>query len=568
MSDKVRVEKVIVAVTGSALPANGTKFVNDTAAAIGAFAPGAVMLTAGQVGIYAADGSNRNTAVDGFTVAGERKLFIAQGRSTANDVNPLQVRGFEKSSVIDSKNPIRFIGSTCSAPRNSAVMIGLTAGDIVAADETLYGLTIAYHGRRTDILSGKTGPAFFPEYTTPDYTALGTAAEDARDGLVQNLVYQINSHSYVWNSPSAIENVVAFAIATPDSGAEDALITAAAGAVAPTATSISDGTITSIYIGYDSAGNAVTIPNTESIQNTFLDLIANTDLAGADLIVPVAVNAVSGAVAGYQGGTGGVDAEAFIVMAYDSAETLAYIDTIPETKERTEINLRQGFDTAAVTVKVGSRPDEGQGQGRKLRLFYEATDALRKYEKTHPQLYAPSINYGNDIVETSDYNVYAIEHDTEALVSDGTSGTHPHITVVMVPCGDTALIQSIEDILVAFGNANRSELDGILDAEAYAERLVYRPEELVNADSPFAVVLGEIATYNTATGVITTVVPAGASAGDRFGVQLLYTTNNLTVDINTTNGYDLYGTAGDATLSADGLYVYKYINAAIGWVLD
>jgi hypothetical protein len=540
--------------------------VNDTAAAISGYAPGAVMLADGQIGVYSADGSNRNTAVDNFTVAGERKLFIAQGRSTTNDRNPLQTRPFEKSSVIDSRSRLEFWGATCSTPRNSAIKIGLLSGDIVAQDETLYGLTIAYHGRRTDILNGKTGPAFFPEYTTPDYTALGTSAANARDGLVQNLVYQINSHSYVWNSPRAIENVVAFAVATTDGSSGDAAILAAAGGVtAPTATNIAAGTVTNIYIGYDSAGNAITIPNSESIQNTFTDLMANTDLVGTDRIVPVAVGAVAGAAAGYTAADGTVTCEAFIVMAYDDAKTLAYLDEIPETKERIDVGLRQGFDTVAVTVDEGSYPDEGNGQGRKLRLFYESTDGLRKYEKTHPSLYGLSVNYGNDIIATTDYNVYAIYHDTEALVSDGTSGEHPHVTIVLVPCDQTALIQSLEDILVAFGNANRADFGGILDAEAYAERLVYRPA--INLTGTYSAVLGEVATYKT-DGAIEVDVPAGASPGDRFGIQLDYVaSNDLTVDF-TTASYLLYGTSADAVLSADGLYIYKYVNSSVGWVLD
>lgn len=568
MNDKVRVEKIIVAKASTSLPADGTKFINDTNAAIGAYAPGAVMLADGQIGVYAAEGSNRNTAVDGFTVAGERKIFIAQGRSTANDRNPLQVRPYEKSQVIDGRSRLAFYGSTCSGPRNSAVMIGTTAGDIVAQDETLYGLTIAFHGRRTDILSGKTGPAIFPEYTTPDYTALGTSAEDARDDLVQNLVYQINSHSYVWNEPKSIQNVVAFAIATSDGGAEDAAILAAAGGVtAPTATAIAGGSVTNIYLGYDAKGNAVTITNTESIQNTFTDLIANSDLAASDRIVPVSVTAASAAVAGYRAGDGTVDAEAFIVMAYDDNLSLAYQDDIPQTKERIDVGLRQGFDTSAVTVDVASYPDEGKGQGRALRLFYESTDALRKYEKTHPQLYGLSINYGNDIIATSDYNVYGIEHDTPANVSDGTTGYHPHLTVVMIPCDQTALIQAFEDILVAFGNANFAKFGGLLDAEAYAERLVYRPTVLVAGDSPFTAVFGEIATYDTTAGTIEVDVPVGATPGDKFGIQLMHTTNNLTVDF-TTNSYKLYGAAANPALSADGLYIYKYVNSTVGWVLD
>jgi len=574
MNDQVRVEKILVAKTSTTLPADGTKFVNDTNAAIGAYAPGKVMLADGQIGVYSASGSNRNTAVDNFTVAGESKIFIAQGRSTANDRNPLPPRPYEISAVIDRNSRLRFLGATCSTPRNSAVMVGTTAGDIVAQDETLYGLTIAFNGRRTDILNGKTGPAFFPEYTTPDYTALGTSAEDARDDLVQNLVYQINSHSYVWSNPTAIENVVAFAIATPDSGAEDAAILAAAGGVtAPTATNIANGTITDIYLGYDSAGNAVTITNSESIQNTFTDLIANTDLAGADLIVPVAIGAAAAAAAGYAAGDGTVDAEAFIVMAYDDAESLAYIDTIPEHKERIDVGLRQGFNTAAVTVDVGSRPDEGQGQGRKLKLFYDSTDGLRKYQKTHPDLYAPNISYGNDIIETADYNVYAIEHDTDALVSDGTAGTHPHITIILIPCDQTALIQSFEDILVAFGNANRAEFGGILDAEAYAERLVYRPAINLTAGSPYTAVFGEIATYET-DGAIEVDLPNGASPGDRFGIQLDYVFgNSLIVDFTgptdyAGNAYKYYGASANATLTATGLYIYKYVNSTIGWVLD
>ena len=109
-------------------------------------------------------------------------------------------------------------------------------------------------------------------------------------------------------------------------------------------------------------------------------------------------------------------------MAYDDAKSLAYVDDIPQVKERINVGLRQGFDTSVVTVDVGSYPDEGKGQGRALRLFYESTDGLRKYERTHPQLYGLSINYGNDIDVNDDYNVYAIYHNTEALVSDGTSG--------------------------------------------------------------------------------------------------------------------------------------------------
>ena len=569
MSDKVKVEKIIVAAASTSLPASGTKFSNDTNAAIGSYVPGAVMLAAGQIGVYAASGSNKYKAVDGYSAANETKLFIAQGRSTANDRNPLPARPYEISSVIDGRSRVEFWGETCRAPRNSASLVGVTGTNIVAEDSTLYALTVAYHGRRTDILNGKTGPAFFPEFTTPDYTALGMAAADATDHLIQNLVYQINSHSYVWNNPTSIENTVAFAIATSDGGAGNAAITAAAGTVAPLVSSIISGAITNIYIGYTSEGVAVTIPNSESIQNTFTDLIANTDLVGGDYIVPVIINSNAGL--GYVAGDTVVDVEAFVVMAYDDAKSLAYVDDIPQVKERINVGLRQGFDTSVVTVDVGSYPDEGKGQGRALRLFYESTDGLRKYERTHPQLYGLSINYGNDIDVNDDYNVYAIYHNTEALVSDGTSGEHPHVTIVLIPCDQVALIQGFEDILVSFGNASRGDFGGILTAEAQAERLVLQPTELtVNTVSE----LGKIKVFNTAGGALTTNVPIGASPGDKFGIVLNFTTNNLTVNFTDPsfvdyagNLYKVFGaTAADATLSADGTYIYQFVNPTVGWV--
>jgi hypothetical protein len=444
-TDKVRVEQIFVVKQGLAATAplnpQGTKFSNNTGAAItvngNTFQPSELMLETGQLGIYNADTYLAIDATD--TVSTAPKLLLAIKRDESGDNGPLPERPYEISRPIVTKNGVVFTGVAYADPLNNVFVIGDVdgnAGAVSPLDETRYSLTVAYSGRRTDILNGRTAPASFPEYTTLDYTTLGLATIDARDEMLQGLVYNGLQDSVAYRKTG--NQAVPFAI--------DALGVG-------TGTLISALTIgQTIQLATNSAGEIFSLKLTESVvaslQSTLVvngGVIPNT----AKIIL------VDKTLAG----TGASNVDMILYVATDQDK--AYFDKIGETKTRIQIGLSKGFAGTVRKVEL-VKPFEGKGQGRNWRLYYEATDGLRRYDSTELSgLDGGSIHYNTPVSATGKYVVYTIMHSDVDSTSNGVLSESPLVNIILVEESDAATKTAIEAVLNPyFSSAQSASFDG------------------------------------------------------------------------------------------------------------
>jgi hypothetical protein len=166
-----------------------------------------------------------NVATDATPTRAEAlDIYLALGTAdsaapsqTANRY-PLSSRPFERSGIIYGDKPVIATKQVYQAPTNSVWLVGNTSTGIIApANNTTYGLTIAYSGRAMNEDVGTTALRFFtPNYTTPNYTALATV--NPLDHLIQNLVYNININSQAVGGLRGVGAEPVYAIAIDRAG--------------------------------------------------------------------------------------------------------------------------------------------------------------------------------------------------------------------------------------------------------------------------------------------------------------------------------------------------------------
>jgi hypothetical protein len=433
-TDKVRVEQIFVAADHGTMTATapfnakGTKFSNDTAAPIvvngNTFQPSDVMLETGQLGIFDVESKLAIDLTD--TVATAPSIFLAIKRDESGDNGPLPERPYEISRPITPKNGIVFTGTAYADPLNNTHVINT----IVAEDETRYSMTIAYDGRRTDILNGRNAPASFVEYTTPDYTTLGLGAADSLDDMLQGLIYNglLDSVAYKKTGNQAVP----IAIDSPGGGTG-------------IGTLISALTIgQTLQLGTNSAGEVLSIVVTESIHASLQATLSTATPAGPLPALTAEIIVVDKSIAG----TGVSNVDTIVYVATDQVK--AYFDKIGETKTRIKIGLSAGFAATVVKNEV-VQPYEGEGLGRNWRLYYEATDGLRRYDSSEMTgLDGGAIYYNNPVSATGKYVVYTIMHSGVSDASDGTLAESPLVNIILVPENDAQTKTDLEAILNAY----------------------------------------------------------------------------------------------------------------------
>jgi hypothetical protein len=451
---KVRVTKFIVAKTvdaanfvdNAALPNDGRALFNNTAATVvtaGAdFAPGEVMLGDGQIGIYDAD---TLTAITAATSPQPQRILFAQGRGDVwqTEPYPLPTRKLEKSEAIDGVYKVEMWGEISETGNYASWNIGGAAALAVnISDNTVYQLSLAYHGRRTDILNGRTHPSELPRFETPDYTDLGLSTVDARDHLLQNLAQKVNRKNTAWTPNPGINQTIAFAI--------DSANVAASATTVATITGGAVGDL--ITIGFSAVtGQAIQIALTQEMINTFTDAVAATAFAGTAGIIGTSINATAGATAGYVAGDGTANVDRLFIVEASAPE--AFFDNVPQLLEDVVVGLRAGFNTSTVGLTRVTRPFEGKALARQLEILYRKTDALMKYENTiltpfGKGLDGEAIHFPSDIAQGQRYAVYTIYgNDISRDASDGTIANTPYQVYVLIPCDDEVTKDAFEAVM-------------------------------------------------------------------------------------------------------------------------
>jgi hypothetical protein len=453
-NNKRAVETFLVAsATETALPTDATALNNTST--------GAVNLNDGQIGIFGAypvdqatgfvamnTAVNHTTTYDTVATAPWIQLFQGTAESAnpgqATATYPLWVRPYEKSQVIKGGNNLMVTKKEPVAPTLSTWAIGQPAGtgsgEITAEDNTLYQMNISFRGRIMDEhFSPEATASFYPEYTTPNYTDMGTA--QPVDHLLQNLAWEINR-----NSAAVAVNRTKFRGNAP----VVALLIDAAGTYDSDGTEIGEGGTggTAIAAGdflpivstqFGVRGITLTAVQAQSIIDAAIALTGAANVAALDANVLTIDLTTAGTTTGGAG-------DSLILLALD--RELAFEDRIAPTKIRLDVGLTRGFDFSSVTHREEVNASEGVGQGRALDLWYKATHGQRKYNLEHTL--DPEPVFPSPIDTTDAYYQYTIIHEDPEQVDTGNVVVSPMREILLIPDANTTLVTAIDNVLGAW----------------------------------------------------------------------------------------------------------------------
>jgi len=438
-SNKRGVEKFIVAKSSSTtVPVTGTLSNSTT---------GNVNLADGQIGIVAAS-SFGTVALNSFmdatpTLAENAVIRIVQGTPYSSNVNgstanyPLWVRSLETSHNIDGRNNnILVTKQDFRLAAHNAWVVGVptaaTSGDINVLDETEYRLSIGFRSRRYDEMMATSVLAntLTISKVTPNFTDLAATYPLPIDWIVTQFGYEVNRNSaafLAYNRYRGTSPVVALAVGEALSGPGGAAAgVAISSLVAGDTLAVFNyrGVVRSITLSAEMLASLNAAATASSFTHVF-----TIDLANAGTNV---------------GGT----ATGLILLALD--HSMAYSDKIPQVKVNMDVKLPAGFNYQTVSNVEAVRPDEGQGYGRVLDLWYKATDGQRKYEQNHTV--DPVITFPSPVEVAQQYVTYVIHHgDLQnndfhhsaygpkreiVLIPRYSTGTTPHPVIALL---DTAL---------------------------------------------------------------------------------------------------------------------------------
>jgi hypothetical protein len=374
-------------------------------------------------------------AVDqyGNTAAGPiNYIQFIQHRDKSNDRTPLYESTLEQSPKINGSCFLRATGRGATTKQNSSWIIGDQDGTIGAVpvnDETEYIVNSGLRGWRVDLYNGNNTPWKAARFTTPDYFAstIYTTEVQRRDHLLQHLAYDYNeqrTQMHVDSVAICLENP---AVTVP-SGANNAnTLTTVAG--------LSAGDV--IIIGFTDAGQPIKLTLDNDLIQTFGDMFAPGNpygLTGAEVIIPyarptTANTAVAGRIiAGGVAPGGDAEVSQLIFVALDQAE--AYYDEASQTKDRIQIGLESGFNSATTTGEL-TDASEGSGYHEEVLQYYRDTHGHRKYIGNKPwQQYF--VEFPQELVPGSIYDIFIIDSCDNAVASSGMPSFSPQRTIIAV----------------------------------------------------------------------------------------------------------------------------------------
>jgi len=447
---------VVAAAAQATVPSSGT--LNNS--------NGNVNLANGQLGIVSVSPFG-TTAMNAFTdatptLAEAPAIAIYQGTSSSagvaaaqgSAVYPLAARPYEKSWDIDGRRPIQVTKQSYRAPSHSVWVLGNTPGstgaiNVPASTETSkeYALTIAFRGRRvSESHSAEQAAALQVSVTTPNFTTLSYDANEATDWITTKLAWEINLNSQILSlSPTRQGKYPVLALLIDTTGVTGTAI----GGVSPIA-----------------EGTSLTVANTAlGVRNVVLTDALATSIKNA------ALSAAGGVIADLDWSVVPIDlseagevttsiGEVIMIIGLD--DRTAYVDFIPEVKNRLNIGLTAGFDADTVNYVERSFANEGEGTARALDLWYKATQGQRKYFNRHDL--DPVIDYPSPVDLTQKYVIYNIVH-SEFHVVDTSSTTTTYLkSIVLIPQYSTGT--TVNPLIATFDGIINSYLGSTVNNSA------------------------------------------------------------------------------------------------------
>ena len=356
----------------------------------------AVNLQNGQLGVMVA---THDAAVSGLNYGD----FLTAGQTTA-DVDAIKlVLGNAQSQDTTQADgwtikPPFYEGPTIYADRvrsfsatiskTSTYAAEMYTGLATPADETAYNMYVELRSVRRDRDYGSSLDVLSPNYTTPDYTTLGTVSPV--DDLLTNLIQRTNSmSSLIATTPAhrakGNRPVIAFGINVAG-GAGQALGTITCGTVINVQTTTYRGTtLTSTFTA-----------DVDFVQ-TVADWIAEGTVTAATTIEDVVV-ANAGTAATIDG---------MIVMGLNEGPSVVY-DDIYATKTDVRLELST-FDPNDYTKSRVSDAFDGYGSGRQWRIRYDERAHGLRYNEQLAGHTDHFLQIDREIDETKDYNAFILD---------------------------------------------------------------------------------------------------------------------------------------------------------------
>lgn len=344
------------------------------------------------------------------------------GQAWLNRTYPLTPQAFIESTEIMPYDRVRITSQVYNPSRNTVWVIGDTgavaSGGITALGNTEFALTIAYRGRIIDeYFSPETTANFVASYTTPDYTALGTAFP--LDHLVQNLAYVINRNSVISGAyPQSRENVVAIALDL---------------------TGLSGTLVSALTVGFLPLFNTTT-----GVRGITLDADLLATLQAA-LPTGSSIVTIDTTTAGAANST-----QSLALLALDRRRV--YEDAGVDTKIRIDVGLRYGFAQGVTHIERTSNAREAQGTFNQLNSWWKATHAQRMYSLSHEEI--PVINYPTPFETGVNYNMLIVENTNSRQIDTHNVVMSPKKTIVCVPTGNTTGWTNITTVLAQWATPN------------------------------------------------------------------------------------------------------------------
>lgn len=446
--------------TQTSVPASGTTLVNGAN----------INLADGQVGFFADSpwGSvAQDVAVDTTpTIAEAPFLAIYQGNensadiatAVANATYPLWARPYERSASIDGRGDVYVTKQAYRDPSHSVWLVGNTSGQsnaINAANETEYLLTINFRGRRAEEMYSQEQASNLPvSVTTPNFTTLGYTTAQSISWIANNIGWEINRNSTQFAINSRFPNnspAIAFLIDT----------TGTNGIKLYDATQVGNEVI--------AAGDTVNVVKTAS--GVTKSIVLTTSMASS--IVAAAVAATGAAITACTWSIAPIELAAVTTTSLGSMlmivgldDKVAFVDYIPQRKNRIKVGLTRGFNYSTVRCKEYKQADEGQGDSRTLELLFQATHNQRKYNLSHEEGH-PVTKFPSPIVSGQTYTVYNILHSKRTKPDVSNEIITPFREILCVPrysTGTTAnpLITTIDTYLNSW--LGSSKVNGLVKA--------------------------------------------------------------------------------------------------------
>lgn len=419
-TNKRATESFLVNLAGTTtMPTSGTLSNSST---------GAVNLTNGQLGLISASQFG-TVAMNSFTdatptFAENPVIQIVQGTPysasilTSSVSYPLWVRPYEisnKINGIDSKS-ILVTKQAFRAAKHNIWTVGVPSttatGGINALDETEYRMYIGFRSRRfEETYSREIAAGLRISKITPAFSTNTGTYPLPVDWIATQFAFEINRNSEAFlltNRFQGSDPVVAFCVGLINSGPS--------GAAAGIAISgLTLGSVVPVFV-YNGVTRNLTL--TQEMADS---IIAAGTASGFTYLLPCDLSQA--------GTTTGGTATGIFIMALDSKQ--AYVDYIPQLKNRLRVALNAGFNYQTVSNLESVNADEGQGYGRTLDLWYKATQGQRKYAQRHTL--APVIEFPSPVDTTQQYVTYTIHHGNSMQVDTFNMVYSPYREIVLLP---------------------------------------------------------------------------------------------------------------------------------------